>query len=72
MFTVELKVNGALIGHVHGINKGFHLEVDGEALYEYEYYDVEARSLTKGNIFHNRDDGIKCLIKSILDDLESK
>jgi hypothetical protein len=69
MFTVELKVNGAMIGHIHGVNKGLHPEGKGETIYEYEYYDVEERDLIKGKVFHKKGDGIKHLIRLILDDI---
>ncbi len=68
MFTVELKINGALIGHIHGVNKGIGQE--GATTYDYDYYDVEKGDLSKGRIFHKREDGINHLIKLILEDLE--
>ena len=70
MFTVELKVNGALVGHIYGVNKGLYLEGKGETIYDYEYYDVGKRDLIKGEVLHKREGGIKCLIKLILEDVE--
>ena len=72
MFTVELKINGALIGHVHGINKGLYPEGKGETLYNYEYYNVEERDLIAGHVLHKRDDGLPNLVRLILEDMENR
>ena len=70
MFTVELKINGALVGHIHGQNIG-NLDCNN-CEYSYEYYDVSKREISKGTITHARSDGIRNLIRTILDDLNEK
>ena len=69
MFTVELKINGALIGHIHGQNITTESN-SGECEYSYEYYDVQKKEINRGQVVHNRPDGIRNLIKIILEDLE--
>ncbi len=69
MFTVEIKINGSMIGHVYGRNVG---DTPKGSQYDYEYYDVENRKIVGGKILHKRERGIKALIASILADTETK
>jgi hypothetical protein len=69
MFTVELKINGALVGHVYGVNKG--VAANGKTSYVYDYYDVGNRKITKGTVKHKRDDGLNKLIALILEDVDA-
>jgi len=64
MFTVELKINGSLIGHIYGQNKGE--DISGKTKYDYDYYDVDRREQTKGTLLFRREDGIRALIAAIL------
>lgn len=64
MFTVELKINGSLIGHIYGRNMG--QVTSGETKYEYDYYDVDRREQTKGELLFQREDGIRALVAAIL------
>lgn len=68
MFTIEIKVNGALIGHIYGRNTGEY--EDGKTKYAYEYYEPEEPRIRKGHVLHQRDHGIRPLITAILKDLE--
>lgn len=67
MFTVEIRINGSMIGHIYGHNEGD--TADG-CKYRYEYYEPETRKLIKGNIEHKRSKGIRQLITQILNDIE--
>ena len=69
MFTIEIKINGSLIGHIYGINKG-----DGPnktTRYNYEYYEPEIRRLITGSVLHKRENGIRVLIELILESVEN-
>ena len=73
MFTVEIKINGALIGHVYGKNLGV---VSGDAdgvitKYGYEYYEPEKRKITSGEVKHHRSKGVRPLLTKILNDVEA-
>jgi hypothetical protein len=70
MFTVEIKINGSLIGHIYARNvKDVGLD---ECEYAYEYYEPESRGLTKGKVRHRRKDGIRPLVGMILGDVGVK
>lgn len=68
MFTVEIKINGALIGHIYGLNQG---EQSGMTKYHYEYYEPEQPKLSVGTVLHERDNGIRDLISLILADVKA-
>lgn len=70
MFTVELKVNGALVSHVYGHNAED--LPDGRCLYDYEYYEVAKRKVKRGKVKHHRMDGLPCLVAAILEDQKTK
>jgi len=74
MFSVEIKINGSMIQHIHGHNEGF---IDSgkrfdTSKYTYDVYDVESHKLKKGEVIHDRSDGIGKLIGKILIDAECK
>ena len=64
MFTVEIKINGSLIGHIYGHNEG--IEESGDTKYTFEYYRPDSRKLINGNVLFKREDGIEKLISKIL------
>ena len=68
MFTFEIKINGALIGHIYGHNEGSTPRGDR---YTYEYYEVEKRKVVNGEVIHRRELGIRPLLIAILSDIES-
>lgn len=68
MFTIEIKINGNLIGHIYGRNMGMKGE---ETQYVYEYYEPDTPKLIKGEVLHDRDAGIRPLICKILNDIEN-
>ena len=64
MFTVEIRINGTLISHIHGHNE---MEVvDGKDRYSFEHYAVESRKVKRGEVWHDRNDGIDALVAKIL------
>ena len=67
MFTVEIKINGSLIGHIYGHNEG---HTDKGDRYRYEYYETETRKIVNGEVTHPRRNGIRPLITAILSDVE--
>jgi hypothetical protein len=73
MLTVELKINGTLVGHIYGVNKGECPREDGYGrytIYEYEYYEPGNKKLIDGTVFHKREDGLRKLIEIILVDIK--
>lgn len=68
MFTVEIKINGSLIGHIYGHNEGD--LPNGESKYRYEYYETESRKVVNGNVTHKRHHGIRQLVNAILTDVD--
>ena len=73
MFSVEVKINGILIGHLYGHNKGY-MESDDlsdECLYSYEWFEPgTGKEVKRGNITHKRDDGMVKLLSKIFKKLE--
>jgi len=69
MFTVELRVNGALVGHVYGRNVGDGAQ--GRDRYAWEYYEPElgGRLLT-GVVEHLRSDGLAKLAAKVLKEVQ--
>lgn len=69
MFTIEIRVNGAMIGHIYGrnISHGDGGDFDD---YSYEYYEPYARKLMRGKVTHKRGDGIRRLTSVILADID--
>lgn len=64
MFTVEIKINGALIGHVYARN----LDADAyESTYHVEYYKPESRKVRKFKVKHKRSDRAEKLLALILE-----
>ena len=71
MFTVEIRINGALISHLYGHNEG---RDDGDWWnYSYHFYtlDNDKDKLKTGTIKHRRDkDSINVLVANILKDIK--
>jgi hypothetical protein len=68
MFTVEIKINGTMIGHIYGHNEGD--LANGKCKYRYEYYEIEKRKVRNGMVEHARTDGIRQLVAAILNDVK--
>ena len=67
MFSVEIRVNGAIISIIYGRN--VELADDGDNIYDYEYYQPEIGSLLKGTVKHSRAEGLTKLVYTILDNI---
>lgn len=67
MFTVEIRINGAMIAHIYGRNIA--PLPNGKTRYEYEYYEAETRKVQNGCVEHLREAGIVPLVSSILEDV---
>jgi hypothetical protein len=64
MFSIELKVNGTLVGHIYGRR----IEEHGDRRkWEYEYYEPEAGELEKHTISGDKDMPLVVLVRNILD-----
>jgi len=68
MFTVEIKINGALISHIYGHNQG---DSPKGCKYRYEYYETETRKIVNGTVIHARQKGIRELVNAILSDVSN-
>ena len=68
MFSVEVRINGSMIGHIYGHNEGFtnNSKKYDECNYTYQYYDVQEGIVYSGEVKHERQDGIEELLKRIL------
>jgi len=67
MFTLEIKINGTMVGHIYGHNESAK-NCNGETRYYFEYCKPETRKIYHGDIFHKREDGIEKLISKILEE----
>ncbi len=66
MISVELKVNGVMVGHIYARNITPSNKIVGFNLYHWEYYTPEAREVLKGKVKHKREAGIGVLVGKIL------
>lgn len=73
MFTVELKINGMLIGVIYGHNEGAARDPDDASfydpdlcLYTYSYFHCSDGRTVKGTITHRRSEGLEILASRIL------
>lgn len=76
MLTVEMKINGTLIGQIYAHNKGYVKGSYNECRYGYHLYQMDTGmdgkpSIKEGTLIHNRPDGFNKLIKLILEDVEN-
>jgi len=72
MFSVELRVNGSLIGHIYGRNVTQQSSRKEEDEYAYEYYEPEQALLIKGRVSHSRPNGLRRLVQLILNDVDAE
>ena len=71
MLTVELKVNGGLIGFIKIVNRSF--TYNGEHnYYKYSYYNVDKDTIIRGSVLHKRADGALTLLNYITEDISKK
>ena len=70
MFSVEVKINSQLVGHVYCRNvRDVNIDI---CEYEYRYYEPETGKVFDGSLNHKRSEGIKVLIRKILVEVEKK
>lgn len=74
VFTVELKINGTLVAHLYGVNKGpvVSKETDDFGVYHYHYYDVSTGKAINNTIRHRRSEGLRNLVVACLEDADGK
>lgn len=78
MMTIEVRINGCLIGHAYIVNQG--MSKTGQCCYSYEYYHVgkatEVKSakgaLKSGKIEHKREQGAEALAMKVLGEVIGK
>ena len=63
MITVEIRINGALIGHIYAVNERG--ASDGLCEYRYEYYEPDRGGLVTGKVKHERTKGAAELVKKL-------
>jgi len=80
MFSIEMKICGAIVAHISGINKGYTNGTEADkCFYDYEYYEVgpgakedKEGKLIRGNVIHGRSEGLYKLALVILKDVDKK
>lgn len=70
MLTVEVRINGSLIGYVYCVNE-LMAPSGGECRYRYEYYEPERGKLTSGKVMHKQSHGAVALVKKLVDAVDS-
>jgi len=68
MFTMEIRVNGTMIGHVYGRNLS--TDSSGKSKYKIDYYKPELPKLLTTTLYHKRDDGIEKLVETIMQEVQ--
>jgi hypothetical protein len=69
VFSLEIRVNTALVGYVYARNLAREVR-PGEYLYKYEYYRPESGQVETGEVMHKREDGIESLTARIFTKLD--
>lgn len=73
MFSVEIKVNSQLVGHIYCRNVGsVSTDLEDKCEYKYRYYEPESGDLFKGDVIHRRPDGIRNLVNKIINDVDGR
>ena len=66
MFSVDIKINGELITHLHGRNTGDTI-VPNVSKYDWHLYNAQTGVVESGIIIHHRSQGLDALVYQILD-----
>lgn len=64
MLTVELRINGRLIGHAYVVNRAPEVYPGDECPYSWELYTVN-RGTLNGTVDHRREDGAWELLRKV-------
>lgn len=74
MFTVEIRINGALLGVIYGHNEGAAPPKKGEVdpcHYTWRYHDIESDTgPLRGSLVHERRHGLNALVRRIMADMQ--
>ena len=70
MMTIKIEVNNGLIELIDCVNVV--TVSDGLCAYDYVSYDRQNKQMTKGQVYHNREDGIHKLVSIIMQDIDKK
>ena len=71
MIDFEVRLNGALLGHIHVLNVT-HLsppDKQGRDTYDYALYEADTSRLRTGSVMHTRSSGYRPLLAAVLDNL---
>jgi len=68
MLTVDLKINGDLIGHMYIVN----IHPFKNSVYQYTVYDVAGRKCTTDTIIHKRSKGAWKLVQAIINKMSKE
>ena len=71
MFTVEIKFNGILAGHLYG-HRTDEEQKNGKHEYKCHYYSLELQKVVKIKVRHDMKKGSRSLIAHVLTQLEKK
>jgi len=64
MLTADIRINGALIGHLYILNVG--LREDDKTGYKIEYYEP-GNEIKRGFVLHDRQEGASVLVQKALE-----
>ena len=67
MFSIEVRINSQLVGHIYCHNEGNVGQPDIHE-YRYTYYEPESAKIKQGQVYHSRKNGIMKLAEMILID----
>jgi len=70
MFTIESRINGALIGVIYGHNEG-HTDDYEICNYTYCYTEISTGESIRGKLTHKRSDGLTKLVAAIYKDMDN-
>jgi len=66
MLTVEIKINGMVVGMIYSANKGKNFEKEEFNNYKFEYWRPGEGVISRGTLLHKPEDGVEVLAQSIL------
>lgn len=72
MFSIEVKVNNLLVGHLYAKNKGYVLDYPELCHYSCRYYMPETGQVSECEVWHNREEGINELVRKVFNELFRK
>jgi len=70
MMTVKIEINGGLIEFIDCVNVA--TIKNNLCRYDYVAYDRQKKQMTKGYVYHDREDGIHKLVSIIMQNVDKK